>query len=308
MGAFGDKLRREREMRGITLSEISESTKVSKRWLQALEDEQFEQLPGGVFNRGFVRAYARFLGINDEQAIADYIAASNEQEPPDDKFPLEIHEKKSDRPPLNPRRSFVPILLAMLALVLVVGGWTVWVKRKPQIPFLTEKSSGSKARHPASATVNTPKIPGKSASQTDAQPANAPAPLPDKSSDTAPEGGTSKDLTSAPLPKTNDFRSTGDAQSDSQQLFREERPNGSFNVVIKAKKDSWISITADGQPLWEGTLKASKERSVQAGKKLMLKTGNAAGIDVSYNGKPLGTLGKEKEVRTITFNTAGLQQ
>src|SRR5215471_4961004 len=151
MGAFGDKLRREREMRGITLSEISESTKISKRWLQALEDEQFEQLPGGVFNRGFVRAYARFLGINDEQAVADYIAASNEQEPPEDKFPLEIHEKKrSDAPPLNPKRSFVPVLLAIVALVLVVGGWTVWVKRKPQSSTAAPQSSRSRA--PAAAS------------------------------------------------------------------------------------------------------------------------------------------------------------
>jgi len=122
MGAFGDKLRREREMRGITLAEISESTKISKRWLQALEDEQFSQLPGGVFNRGFVRAYARFLGIDEEQAVADYVAASNEQPPPDDKFPLDIHEKKSDSPPLNPKRSVLPILMAVVALVLVVGG------------------------------------------------------------------------------------------------------------------------------------------------------------------------------------------
>src|SRR5215471_7246764 len=125
MGAFGDKLRREREMRGITLSEISESTKISKRWLKALEDEQFDQLPGGVFNRGFVRAYARFLGINAEQAVADYIVASNEQEPPEDKFPLDVPQKKSDSRALNPRRSFVPVLLALVALVLVVSGWTV---------------------------------------------------------------------------------------------------------------------------------------------------------------------------------------
>src|SRR5215471_17334792 len=130
MGAFGDKLRRERELRGITLAEISESTKMSKRWLQALEDEHFNQLPGGVFNRGFVRAYARFLGINDEQAVADYVAASNEQPPPADKFPLDVHQIKKDSPPLNPRRSYVPVLLAILALVAVVGGWTVWAKRK----------------------------------------------------------------------------------------------------------------------------------------------------------------------------------
>src|SRR5215469_11758744 len=117
MGAFGDKLRREREMRGITLAEIAESTKISTRHLKALEDEQFEALPGGVFNRGFVRAYARFLGINEEQTVADYAAASNEQEPPADKFPLEIHEKDDSSPPLNPKRSVLPVVLALVALI-----------------------------------------------------------------------------------------------------------------------------------------------------------------------------------------------
>src|SRR5215467_2124921 len=141
MSAFGDKLRREREMRGVTLAEMSESTKISKRWLQALEEEQFEILPGGVFNRGFVRSYARFLGINEEQAVADYVAASNEQPPPEDKFPLEIHAKKEDSPPLNPKRSFLPVVLAIVALVLVVGGWTWWVKHKPQVSAHTPEIS-----------------------------------------------------------------------------------------------------------------------------------------------------------------------
>ena len=296
MGAFGDKLRREREMRGITLSEISESTKISKRWLQALEDEQFEQLPGGVFNRGFVRAYARFLGINDEQAVADYIAASNEPEPPEDKFPLEIHEKKrSDAPPLNPRRSFVPVLLAIVALVLVVGGWTVWVKRKPQNTTAAQQSSRSKV--PAAA----------SQAPADAQTSAAtPAPQKDDASNTpavktqaTPDDSTANQASTVTPGKT----------AESPHLSADDpKQNGPISVVIKAKKDSWISIVADGQTLWEGTLNATKERSIQADKELVLKTGNAAGIDVSYNGKPLGILGKEKEVRTITFNTAGLQQ
>ena len=285
MGAFGDKLRREREMRGITLSEISESTKISKRWLQALEDEHFDQLPGGVFNRGFVRAYARFLGINDEQAVADYVAASNEQPAPEDKFPLEVHEKKrSDAPPLNPRRSFVPVLLALLALVLVVGGWTVWVKRKPQTNGVAQQPSSSKPAPPASEPKPNPPTTQNDQGSAAADKAASDPATPDKNSTIA--------TTSEPQPA----------------VVVDQNQNGSFNVVIKAKKDSWISIVADGRTLWEGTLNASNERSIKAGKELVLKTGNAAGIEVSYNGKPLGILGKEKEVRTITFNTAGLQQ
>ena len=78
MGAFGEKLRKQREQQGIALDAISDTTKISTRMLRALEDEHFDQLPGGVFNKGFVRAYARQVGLNEEEAIADYLAAVRE--------------------------------------------------------------------------------------------------------------------------------------------------------------------------------------------------------------------------------------
>ena len=75
MGAFGEKLRKQRERRGIELEAISNTTKISTRMLRALEDEHFDQLPGGVFNKGFVRAYARQIGLNEEEAVAEYLEA-----------------------------------------------------------------------------------------------------------------------------------------------------------------------------------------------------------------------------------------
>jgi len=75
LGAFGEKLRKQRELRGIELDAISNTTKISTRMLRALEEEHFDQLPGGVFNKGFVRAYARQVGLNEEETVADYLAA-----------------------------------------------------------------------------------------------------------------------------------------------------------------------------------------------------------------------------------------
>ncbi len=80
MGAFGEKLRKQREQRGLELDAISRTTKISTRMLRALEDEQFDQLPGGVFNKGFVRAYARQVGLNEEEAVADYLVALRESQ------------------------------------------------------------------------------------------------------------------------------------------------------------------------------------------------------------------------------------
>ena len=72
MSSFGAQLKEEREKQGVTLEDISLTTKIGTRMLRALEEEHFDQLPGGIFNKGFIRSYARVVGIDEEQAIADY--------------------------------------------------------------------------------------------------------------------------------------------------------------------------------------------------------------------------------------------
>jgi cytoskeletal protein RodZ len=80
VSAFGEKLRKQREQRGISLDAISNTTKISPRMLRAIEDEHFDQLPGGVFNKGFVRAYARQVGLDEEETVSDYLAALRESQ------------------------------------------------------------------------------------------------------------------------------------------------------------------------------------------------------------------------------------
>jgi cytoskeletal protein RodZ len=80
VGSFGEKLRQQRERRGLSLDAISTTTKISTRMLRAIEDEHFDQLPGGVFNKGFVRAYARQVGLNEEEAVTDYLDALRESQ------------------------------------------------------------------------------------------------------------------------------------------------------------------------------------------------------------------------------------
>jgi cytoskeletal protein RodZ len=73
--SFGESLRRERELRGVTLEEISLATRISTRFLKAIEEERWNELPGGVFNRGFVRAMARYIGLDEENTVAEYVLA-----------------------------------------------------------------------------------------------------------------------------------------------------------------------------------------------------------------------------------------
>src|SRR5271154_5524745 len=79
--SFGEHLRREREMRGVSLEEISAATRISTRFLEAIEKDQWDQLPGGVFNRGFIRSIARYLGLDEDSLVAEYAlgTAANEE-------------------------------------------------------------------------------------------------------------------------------------------------------------------------------------------------------------------------------------
>jgi cytoskeleton protein RodZ len=85
VGEFGDKFRKTREIKEFSLDDVSSVTKINRRMLQAIEEEQFDQLPGGVFNRGFIRAYAKHLGLNPEDAVNDYLACLSQAQ-------IESHE------------------------------------------------------------------------------------------------------------------------------------------------------------------------------------------------------------------------
>lgn len=75
MTTFGENLRRERELRGISLHEVADATKISVRFLQAIEQDRPEVLPGGIFQRAFLKQYAKFLGLDADRLVADFLYA-----------------------------------------------------------------------------------------------------------------------------------------------------------------------------------------------------------------------------------------
>jgi cytoskeleton protein RodZ len=294
MGAFGDRHRGEREMRGITLDEITESTKISRRHLEALEKEHFDQLPGGVFNKGFVRAYARFLGIDEDQAVADYSAASNEQPEPENKFPLEIHEEPNRE--LNPRPSKVPLVFAVAALAGVLVGYGFYFKSKPHNSAPVENTRQSAPASTASKPqANAPTSPARAAS-------------PESSTNDSSQVTATKQALAEHSATIQPAEHTREAASSESADAPASVKEAAFFVQIKAKEDSWVSIVADGKSVMERVLTADKHKKIKAGKTLVLRTGNAGGIEVSFNGRPLGALGNENEPRTLTFNASGLVQ
>lgn len=71
---LGEKLRQAREERGFTLSEVADQTRISGLYLESIENDEYRTLPGGIFNKGFVKSYAKFVGINEQEALTDYSA------------------------------------------------------------------------------------------------------------------------------------------------------------------------------------------------------------------------------------------
>jgi len=115
-GAFGERLKREREMRGVGLEEISAATRISTRFLAALENERWHELPGGVFNRGFIRAVARYLGLDEEAIIAEYSLVTHDA-------PKVAVWADS---PAQARAPFLAWILLALVVALAAGGWYAW--------------------------------------------------------------------------------------------------------------------------------------------------------------------------------------
>ncbi|MGB4784729.1 MAG: RodZ domain-containing protein [Candidatus Acidiferrum sp.] len=111
-GNFGERLKREREMREVSLEELTKATRISTRFLLALENEDWEKLPGGVFGHGFVRTIARYLGLDEESLLGEYDMARGGQatvEP----------AKPEERIPSPPK--WVPVAAVFVVLLIVIA-------------------------------------------------------------------------------------------------------------------------------------------------------------------------------------------
>ena len=148
MSSFGEELKRERELRQITLREISEATKINLRYLDALEHNDFKHLPGGVFNKGFVRAYAQFIGVDSETMVNAYLLEERNQEARGRQQKGEALGRPGHRTAdpgrdgrARPERAgssawrVVSVLLLLVAAGVLAGLVMLWLKRGRDAPF-----------------------------------------------------------------------------------------------------------------------------------------------------------------------------
>jgi cytoskeletal protein RodZ len=277
MGSFGERMRREREMRGIKLEEISESTKISRRNLLALEEERFERLPGGIFNKGFVRSYARYLGLDEEQAVQDFLSASANYDQPIALQPPGT-EISLVKPPVIPsdaserRKDMAWTLAALLVLGAGGAGW-----------YQLNRSSKVASPPQSSSTAPVPTLPR--------------IPLPNSAS------GNTGDVPAAAL-STPELKSGSGSTTDQVRNVAQR----AVVLAIRANQETWVSLIVDGKPYLDAVLSAGNERTVSAQQRIVLRTGNAGGLEISYNGSPRAPMGKDGQVRTVTYTPQGVQQ
>jgi cytoskeletal protein RodZ len=111
-GNFGERLKRERELREVSIDELTKATRISARFVEALENEDWAKLPGGVFGHGFVRTIARYLGLNEEALLGEYDSARAEHS-------AAALSKPEQRIPSPPK--WLPVAAVLCVLLLLVG-------------------------------------------------------------------------------------------------------------------------------------------------------------------------------------------
>lgn len=264
----GATLRDERLRRQLSLDEISRQTKISARFLKAIESDDFGALPGIVFMRNFVRQYATLLDLDARpllQALPSYDLET---------APMPAAPARSQSRSWDPRWNSA---LASIAWTVLACGAAVaaYVHFNRPVP----------PQEVQAAQVQTSQV---QPARADTRPAD-PAPP----ADAAPVAAQSAD---APPPQPATDKAVENAKAVDNLPVR---------VVITARQDSWVQMTADGKTAFIGTLKANESRTVASDGPVKVRTGNAGGIDITLNGKPVESLGPQGQIRSVTLTAEG---
>ena len=231
MASFGENLRRERELRGVELREMADATKISIRFLRALEQDRVDILPGGIFPRAFVRQYAKYLGLDAERLVSEFVYAHAGDPQPVKRAAVRVDQ--------DPPRGLVLAVIAVVVLGLV--GW----KMRGQI---------GRAPQPVTSTMATPAAPTFAHDRV--------YPPPSAASASGPALGA-----------------------------------GPLVLTVTARRSSWVEAKVDGTTLLNRVLKDGESQRLEARQEVLLSVGNAGGIAVTLNDRPLAPLGRDGDVR-----------
>jgi cytoskeleton protein RodZ len=299
MTPVGESLRRARLKRNLALEEISEELKISTRFLQAIESDQYDKLPGGVFARSFVRQYARLLGLDEveiagrmQQALGPVEEVPQFAEKPKlaGGAPIQVPKVDEWETVGDKRFRWSGWLSAavLVAVMLICSAVYAWMQRpKPAAAVQTAVGVQSPAQ---SAPVPTPVASQPEPAPSAAAPA-ATAAAPAQAFETKP--AEQKPVEPKPAPAA--------------ALVTTPNPDATVHLEVSAEEAVWVLARADGKYLFSATMDAHSTRTVEGVKEVTLRLGNAGGVTISLNGKAIGPVGPKGQPRTIQFTSGGFQ-
>jgi cytoskeleton protein RodZ len=333
MAGFGENLRREREMRGISLQEISATTKISVRLLEALENEEFYKLPGGIFTRSFIRAYSNYLGLDAERVLAEYQLVA----PPKGEEDFSRIGVSSNR---ANQKSRIPILPWVIAVFLLISGYAIfhYAHRFSESPstFASQPSSNTALGKPTTsldeASTKPPQVlspvgapnssPGAAVGSVETpngqNSASFSSPAPNSTTDgtQSPTDATSSvsssfssgHATAGTSPSASPTQPAPSTPNSSASTTAEGQAQGELTLQVAATQPAWVAVDADGKTVLERVLRPNEIKTLIARNYFDVTTGNAQGTVLSLDGvtlKPLGRFGEVKKVHLTRDDLKG---
>lgn len=254
---LGEKLRQAREAQGISIREIANQTRISALYLECIENDDYRTLPGGIFNKGFVKSYAKYVGLDPQEALQDYVNLIGVQN-----INAE-DELKTYRPEVllnNQGRSLLPtILLAALILGLTTAGILYLLKYLPENQIFSNTSTNLNANTNAtnsasnSSDVLVNAVPALDETKIELKALNAPISV---SSNSDGERANNLITTEKPLsfaPKQNLTLSYSKGQAQNIQMTINGKPISLPSAPANAlRRAIELEITNDNLPqIWE---------------------------------------------------------
>ena len=292
MATFGETLKRERELRKISLREVSEATKIGLKYLEALEGNRFDQLPGGLFNKGFIRAYAKFIGLDGEAMVNSYLydlKGSEGKAPARSRYAGYSIEDKGDpvpaaKSPAAPSSRRWMLAVAGGASLLVLAG-VVYLIRPGSNSSHPPRHAAAPKPAPEKAQIAGESAPASAAASPAASPASEmkpastpPAPVPQQAAESVPEAPA--ETTEEPAPA------------------REV-----LSLILTASETTWIAILCDGTERLNKEIAGGDSVRLSCDDEIRLSTGNAGTITLQINGNDCLPLGRRGEViHDFVFN------
>lgn len=292
MESIGEFFRQVRETKGLTIDDVASKTRIRADFVKALEDGNFAQLPDQVFARGFVRSYARSLGLDEEDAIHRFVQSAGayyDKQVERERLKLRQAEEERKRQ-ANRKAVAVAIGIAIFTLIFLLS--------REQSSLLVRRSSSdlpaSVSKRTASPTPESPDVPPSQQSEV-ALP--VPKTKPSVESNVAPVTGSVPAVSSVPEPSAPTPSSLGsDGPLGGISLEGAGVTEGQLVLDLEATELSWVVIQIDGGSPQEALLRPGEKGSWKGQDQFILTLGNAGGVKAELNGKPQKPFGPSGKV------------